>query len=470
MARKLVVIDDDPAGGRLLAAIFAGEGLSVSIAADGARGLELAAAEHPDAVVLDLHLPDLDGLEVLERLLARAPGLPVVMLTAHTEVKTAVRAIRLGAFDYMTKPVDPDGIVVTVRRALELRALREEVVELRRRMGAGGGLVEQMGPSPAIGRVAEQVTTVAATDFSVLVTGETGAGKELVAQAIHRLSPRHAAPFVALDCGAIPEALLESELFGHERGAFTGADRRRDGQFTIAAGGTVFLDEIGNLALGLQAKLLRVLESRRVQAVGAASATALDVRFVAATNDDLAARVEAGAFRSDLYFRLAQYAIALPPLRARAADIPYLARRFLDEVAVELRRPLLSLSAEALDFLGAQPWPGNARQLRNAIRRAALDATDPVLVRAVFQDVPAADAATRAGEGHAPAASGGRSLREIADSAAREAERRAIVEALRAAGGNKAEAARALRTDYKTLHVKIKQLGLRADDRDPPQR
>jgi two-component system nitrogen regulation response regulator GlnG len=294
------------------------------------------------------------------------------------------------------------------------------------------------------------------------VLGETGTGKELVAQAIHRQSDRRDRPFVALDCGAIPDTLLESELFGHEKGAFTGADRRRKGRFDLADGGTFFLDEVGNLPLPLQAKLLRVLESREVQAVGAPHASRLDVRFIAATNDDLGARINDGRFRADLYFRLAQYTISLPPLRERASDIDHLAQRFVSEASVELRRPMNALAPEVLASLREQPWPGNVRELRNVIRQCVLEASGTNLDDAVRRRL----AARLAGEDTPPprSAVGSRSLREIAEEAAREAERRAISDTLRATAGNKSEAARALRTDYKTLHNKMKSLGLSAKD------
>ncbi|HEY2732215.1 MAG TPA: sigma-54 dependent transcriptional regulator [Polyangia bacterium] len=459
-SRRLLVIDDDEAGCRLVRAIFAAEGFEVLAAHDGPSGLEKAAAERPELVIVDLQLPGLDGLEVLQRLKDRHPELPVVMLTAHGEVKTAVRATQLGAFDYLTKPVDADELALAVRRALELRALQVEVETLRRQVGDEGGLAAQMGPSAAIASVVEQVRTVAATSFSVLVVGETGTGKELVAQAVHKQSERRARPFVALDCGAIPEALLESELFGHERGAFTGAERRRAGQFHLAEGGSLFLDEIGNLPMSLQAKLLRVLESRQVQSVGAGRATPIDVRFIAATNDDLQARVTAGQFRADLYFRLAQYTIALPPLRERRDDLPALALRFLREVSVELRRPVQGIAPEALALLEKHPWPGNVRELRNAVRQAVLHSKEAIVQRGAFQKVlgKSAPASARA------AGAAGASLKEVADRAAREAERDAIAEALRVTRGNKSQAARALRTDFKTLHLKMKSLGLKARD------
>ncbi len=465
MNRRLLVVDDDPAICRVLGAIAVKEGFEVITAKDGRIGLARATTEAPDRVIdlviLDLELPDLDGIEVLARLKAEKPNLPVVMLTGCDDVKLAVRAMRLGAFDYVTKPFDADEIVVAVRRAMEARSLANEVQELRRQVSNAGGLDTQMGPSPAVRHIIDQVKTVAATNFSVLVQGETGTGKELVVAALHRHSERRSKPFVAIDCGAIPETLLESELFGHEKGAFTGADRRRMGHFHLAEGGTLFLDEIGNLPLGLQAKLLRVLESRQLQAIGASQTASIDVRFIAAANNDLQARVAEGTFRSDLYFRLAQYTISLPPLRERPEDIPHLAERFMREVSIELRRPIQGIAADALALLQGHPWPGNVRQLRNVIRQAVLESTELLLDCATIQKSLGTAAAARAATAlRAP----GTSLKDVGREAAREAQRQVICEAMRAAKGNKSEAARALLTDFKTLHLKMKSLGVRARD------
>jgi DNA-binding NtrC family response regulator len=452
----ILAIDDDGANRRLLVALFKAERIEVTTAPDGPSGLVACAERQPAVVLLDLGLPGMDGFAVLEQLRQTAPLTPVIMLTASNEVKDAVRAIQLGAFDYLTKPMDHDEVVLSVRRALDTRALRAEVEQLRKQVGGGGSLALQMGPSPQVQRIVDQVATVAATELSVLVAGETGTGKELVAQALHRQSERRDRPLIALDCGAIPEALLESELFGHEKGAFTGADRRQPGKFHLAEGGTVFLDEIGNLPLALQAKLLRVLESRQVQPVGAAQPTTLDVRFLAATNDDLEERVAAGRFRADLYFRLAQYTIVLPPLRDRRTDIAYLANRFLDETRVELRRPVQAIAPEALAALERHDWPGNVRELRNVVRQLVLESAGSTVTRPLVQrHVKSAKASP-------PPA--GRSLREVADDAARVAERELIVDTLRATRGNKAKAARLLQTDYKTLHVKLARLGIRARD------
>jgi transcriptional regulator with GAF, ATPase, and Fis domain len=294
--------------------------------------------------------------------------------------------------------------------------------------------------------------------------GETGTGKELVAQAIHRQSPRRRKPFVALDCGAIPETLLESELFGHERGAFTGADRRKQGQFQLAEGGTCFLDEVGNLPSTLQAKLLRVLESRQVQPVGAEKPSALDVRFVAATNEELEARAAQREFRSDLYFRLAQYTIALPRLRDRVGDIPVLTQRFVEEASIELRRPVREVTPAAIQTLQRYHWPGNVRELRNVIRRAVLQAKDHVIRSEDVQPmlgVAGSELVPGTHQSKVPTPIT-QSLREIAEAATRGAERHAICEALRLAQGNKSQAARALQTDFKTLHLKMRLLGVEA--------
>jgi DNA-binding NtrC family response regulator len=460
MSRRLLVVDDDPVICRVLTTIFVKEGFEVLAAGDGEAGVALGTTHEPDIVIVDLELPKLDGIQVLERLRTSKPGLPVVMLTGRDDVKSAVRAMRLGAFDYVTKPFDRDEISLVIGRALQTRALLSEVEDLRRQAGAGG-LDALMGPSAIVGRIIEQVKTVATTNFSVLVLGETGTGKELVAAALHRQSERREKPFIALDCGAIPEALLESELFGHEKGAFTGADRRRTGHFHLAESGTLFLDEIGNLPLGLQAKLLRVLESRQLQTVGASQPRSIDVRFIAATNSDLQARVKEGQFRSDLYFRLAQYTILLPPLRDRPEDIAHLAERFMREVSVELRRPMQGIAPEALDVLRRHSWPGNVRELRNVIRQAVLESKDVLLERATIQGCLGEVATTPTAI--APRLPG-QTLKDVADRAAREAEHQAICEALRAAQGNKSEAARSLSTDFKTLHVKMKSLGIRARD------
>jgi two-component system nitrogen regulation response regulator GlnG len=461
-AGTLLVVDDDPINCRLMRAIFEKEGWRVVAVGDGQAGIDGAAAERPDLVLLDLQLPGADGIEILKVLKSAHPSVPIVMLTASHDPRTVVRAMKAGAADYATKPVDDEELLVVVRRAVETRQLRREVEELRRRVGRdrANTLDAQMGPSAHVSALVQQVAIVAESEFTVLILGETGTGKELVAQAIHQASARRGKPFVALDCGAIPEPLLESELFGHERGAFTGADRRKHGRLRLAEGGTCLLDELGNLPTALQAKLLRVLESRQLHPVGAEEARPMDVRFIGATNDDLQLRVAQGAFRADLYFRVAQYTITLPPLRQRPEDIPFLSQRFLEEACVELRRPVETIVPDALELLTGYSWPGNVRELRNVIRQAVLTTRDLAIRVETVRALLGTPASARPPADAPPA----QSLKAVADHAARTAERQTIRDTLRRTNGNKSEAARALRTDYKTLHVKMKALGIRAAD------
>ena len=463
MTEKVLIVDDQEALRKLLLQMFAREGFDLLEAPDGRSALEMVATYSPGVVLLDLSLPDIEGLVVLERLRASSPAMPVIILTGSRDISHAVRAMRLGAFDYLTKPIDRANLMAVVRRALETRALRVEVQELRRELSntPSDSLVAQMGPSPQVRQVVAEVSRVADSDFSVLILGETGTGKELVARAIHQGSGRGRKAFVALDCGAIPETLMESELFGHERGAFTGADRRKEGHFRLAEGGTCLLDEIGNMPLALQAKLLRTLESKTVRALGADRTSPMDVRFLAATNDELQGRVGRGEFRADLYFRLAQFTIVLPPLRERQADLAYLTQRFTEEAAIELRRPVQTIDDEALEHLRRHDWPGNVRELRNVVRRAVLRA-EGFAIRAQDIDDMLSLGATR--EPVPETGATGLSLKETAARAAAAAERAAIAQALRGAGGNKSRAARALQTDFKTLHLKMKALGIVAKD------
>jgi len=456
--KRILVVDDEAVGRKLLRAILGGaEGYALAEVETGREALAEAARKLPDAVILDLNLPDLSGLQVLEKLKALSPNLPVVMLTSHNDASTALKAVKLGAFHYLTKPFDQDQLLVTLPRALEKGELLARMEALRREAGKGRALSRILGESGAVKTIAEQIGQVADSLLTVLIQGETGTGKELAARALHEESPRREGPFVALDCGALAENLLESELFGHEKGAFTGADRKKEGQLSLARGGTLFLDEVGNLPLGLQVKLLRVLQERQVKPVGADRAFPINVRFIAATNIPLEEEAKAGRFRQDLYYRLAEFTLALPPLREREGDIPLLAARFAQEASLELRKNVGSLSEEALEALAAYPWPGNIRELRNVVRQAVLLAPGPVLegkaVRAFLgknsgQETP--------GPVEVPLAPG-LSLKKIAEQAAEAAEKQAIRNALRSTGGNKSKASRLLKTDYKTLHLKIKK-------------
>jgi DNA-binding NtrC family response regulator len=460
---RILVIDDDPRIRSSLVDTLELEAFEVVSAGDAETALQQVSADLPEVVLLDLRLPGLDGMEALRKLKEIAPQLPIVILTGFGDVPSAVEAMRLGAYDFLNKPVGPEKILIVVRRALEHQALGTELKALRSKLGQRDPLRWLMGRGQDIQQVTQQIRHVADSNFTILIQGETGTGKELVARAIHQLSGRRDKPFVPLNCGAVPETLIESELFGYEKGAFTGAARRKEGHFQLAEGGTLFLDEIVNLPFSTQAKLLRTLEECRVQVLGAERSLPVDVRVIAAANVPLDREVRAGRFRQDFYYRLSEFVIVVPPLRARTEDIIYLAERFLAEASMELRRPIRGISPEAVQVLLRYHWPGNVRELRNAIRRAVLLSSDLIepayllpLPPSSGVEAPPADVSA-----FSPAQL---SLKETARKAAAEAERWAIRQALRASGGNKSEAARALRTDYKTLHLKMRRHGIRSRD------
>ena len=460
---KILVVDDEAEIRSLLAAVLQSKGYEVVTAEDGAAALQAVPRERPAVILMDLSMPRMNGMDALPEVKRLDPELPVIICTAHADLATAVRAMKLGAYDYLTKPFDVELLILTLERAVERHRLHSRIEELKRQ-GQGSTLAERMGGSPAIALVIQQVAQVAESNFTVLVQGETGTGKELVARAIHQQSPRRQSPFVAVDCGAIPETLVESELFGHERGAFTGAQARREGHFQLAKGGTLVLDEIGNVPLATQAKLLRALEQREVHPLGGARAVTVDARIIAATNSELEESDMAGRFRADLYYRLSEFTIALPPLRSRREDIMHLSQRFLDEVSMELRRPVRRISDEAMQVLLHHDWPGNVRELRNVVRKAALLATDVVTPEHIPALSASAPAHARAG---AEPVGEDLSLREVAELAAVQAEREVIRHALESTKGNKSQAARLLRTDYTTLHAKMKRYGISARDFTP---
>jgi two-component system nitrogen regulation response regulator NtrX len=369
MARTILIVDDEPAIVQTLAGILQDEGFEVLTAPDGETALTLVAEEAPDLVFLDIALPGLDGLEVLQQLHEQQPFLPVVMISAYGNVENAVKATRLGAYDFIEKPPHADKIILTVRNALELSRLAEENLQLRRRTKPPEDII---GQSPVIQQLREQVRVVAPTNAWVLITGENGTGKELVARAIHRFSKRALKPFVEVNCAAIPEELIESELFGHEKGAFTGATSKRRGKFDQAHEGTLFLDEIADMSLKTQAKVLRILQEQRFERVGGSRPIQVDVRVVAATNKNLEELISQGLFREDLYYRINVIPIHVPPLRERSEDIPLLIEYFLQEFAKENDTPAKIMTPEAVAVLQRQPWPGNVRELKNVVQRLAI--------------------------------------------------------------------------------------------------
>jgi two-component system nitrogen regulation response regulator GlnG len=449
---QILVIDDDRDMRWALRTILESIGLSVAEANAGPAGLEIAARGRPAAVLLDMRIPGLSGHEVLTHLRARHPALPIIVITGYGTIQGAVSTIQAGAFDYMLKPFDNDTVISTVRRAIALRGsepdlpygnLKEMITEL-------------MGCSAAIQGLIAKIETVINTDYSVVVGGETGTGKELVAQALHRYGPRRTRPFVVLDCGTISEALVASELFGHERGAYTDAHERRRGRLEVAAsGGTIFMDEIGNLCTAGQRALLRALEERVIYRIGSTTPIPLDMRLITATNDILVDDDEASAFRPDLFYRLSEFIIVAPPLRERPEDVEFLASRFLRQSQREHQTYAREFTPDALDLLQNYPWPGNVRQLRNVVRRVSLMASSEVTAAHITECMPQRSSRTTC-TGSRASPPPPTPLRSLVEHQVQQLERDAILDALTQAGGNKAMAARRLRINYKTFRLKLK--------------
>jgi two-component system nitrogen regulation response regulator NtrX len=376
MAPTILVVDDEPQIRETVSGLLQDEGFEVLTAPEGEAALKTVREEIPDLVLLDVALPGKDGLEILKDLKDQYPTLPVIMISAYGSVENAVRATRLGAYDFIEKPPHADKILLSVRNGLEMARLSEENRRLRQQAAPQRAII---GKSEAIKQVREQLRLVAPTPASVLITGENGTGKELVARALHFFSRRSHRPFVEVNCAAIPEDLIESELFGHEKGSFTGATSRRQGKFDLAHEGTLFLDEIGDMSLKTQAKILRILEEQRFERVGGSRPIQVDVRVVAATNKNLEEEIARGTFREDLYHRINVIPLHVPPLRERRDDIPVLAQHFFKELARENNAPEKTLTPRALEILRAQPWPGNVRELKNFIWRLFLLTTKPVI-------------------------------------------------------------------------------------------
>ena len=448
MAARIVIVDDEPRMAAVVAMALARDGHDCEPCASAAAALAAVEARGADVVVTDLRMPDLDGLELLRRLRADRPDLPVILVTAHACVPSAVAAMRDGAFDYVTKPFDNDELRALVRRALDLTRLARENRWLRAELGQRYAPDRMVAESPRSRELMDLIRRVAPSRATVLVQGESGTGKELVARLLHFWSDRVAHPFVAINCKAFAEGVLESELFGHEKGAFTGALVARAGCFERAAGGTLFLDEIGEIGADFQAKLLRVLQEGEVLRVGGTAPRPVDVRVVCATNRSLRDEVAAGRFREDLFFRLHVIPMQLAPLRERREDVLPLAERFLARFAGEAGRPL-RFGEEAIAALLAHPWPGNVRELENAVERAVVLARGAEITP---EDLLLAETAT--GTPLPPPAEG--TLQECLDRAA--AAR--IRAALAAAGGNRAAAAQALGIERTTLYRMTKRLGI----------
>jgi two-component system nitrogen regulation response regulator NtrX len=456
---SVLIIDDEPNIRRMVGALLDAEGYEVREAPDGSQGIARAAEAEPDIVLLDLMMPgELDGMAVLTRLRERYPGLPVVMMSGRAGLSDAVKATKLGASNFLEKPLSPEGVLLALGSALELRRARQEARALREDLG----LTDQMvGDSPPVKRLREMIERIAPTDARVMITGESGTGKELVAAAIHFGSPRRDRPFVRVNCAAIPRDLVESEMFGHERGAFTGATDRRIGRFELAHSGTLLLDEVGDLGAEAQAKLLRAIEAREIERVGGGKPIRVDVRIVAATNKDLTRAVTEGTFREDLLFRLNVIPIEVPPLRERPDDIPALIGHFTERHRRKSARPAPKWGPDAILAFQRYRWPGNVRELANIVERLAIlhagQEVTPAHVREVLPiDVTGTGAPRDLPD---PTALDG-SLTDILD----DYERLLIQRALSGAQGNIAEAARRLKTDRPNLYRRMRRLGLGTGD------
>jgi two-component system nitrogen regulation response regulator NtrX len=450
---SVLIIDDEPNIRRMVSALLASEGFEVRDAADGASGIARADEFEPDLVLLDLMIPGaMDGMAVLEKLRTRFPELPVIMMSGRAGLADAVKATRLGAVNFLEKPLTPEGVLLAIASALELRMARRERTALRADLGLIG---EMVGDSPAMRELRTMIERVAPSDARVLITGESGTGKELVAAAIHAQSPRRERPFVRVNCAAIPRDLVESEMFGHERGAFTGATERRLGRFELAHTGTLLLDEVGDLGAEAQAKLLRAIEAKEIERVGGGKPIKVDVRILAATNHDLDRAVKDGRFREDLYFRLNVIPVAVLPLRERPGDIPALVRHFASLQRRKSGQVAPIWSDDAIRALSRHRWPGNIRELANIVERLSiLHAGKPIGEPEVAAVLPAGD-----GVSAPPLPDLVQAELTLSDTLD-EYERLLIERALSAANGVVAEAARRLRTDRPNLYRRMKRLGI----------
>ena len=448
---SILVVDDEPSQRELLQMVLAEEGYSVEAASSGEEAVERVEERFYNLVIMDLKMGGIGGIEALKEIKRISPTIQVLIVTAYASVDSAVKAMREGALNYLTKPIDLEELKVQVEKTKVLSDLVAENVSLRVQVKGDFDTSEIIGNSTGIQEIFDTLKMVAPTDATVLLLGESGTGKELIADAIHRNSPRMSGPLVKVNCAALPETLLESELFGHEKGSFTGAVSRREGRFKLADGGTLFLDEIAEMSLVLQAKLLRVIQNKSFDRVGGTETILVDVRLIVATNRDLELEVKEGRFREDLYYRLNVIPIVLPPLRERREDIPLLAEHFLAGIAERNRKDIHGFTPEAMDLLVRNQWKGNIRELENVIERAVIMARGDVLRS---EDLPGHIREDESGQqaGVTP----GRPLSDL--------EREAIISTLAMTGGNRTEAAKLLGISRRTLQYKLKEYGITARD------
>ena len=444
----ILIVDDDRKMRVIMKTLIESSGWTTIEACDGVQALEMYSKERPSVVLLDMLMPKMDGLETLRALKSLDSDLPVIIITAHADVSDAVNAIKIGAYDFIVKPPDLDTLTNIIRRAIEKSKLSRSFRVLD--AAIDNSLESLLGSSSGMKKVIEQIRQVAFTDFSIIIQGETGTGKTTVARMLHNMSKRSLNPFVSVDVGNMPEALIESELFGHEKGSYTGAIDKQKGFFEVAAGGTILIDDFQNVPLYTQSKLLRTVEDKKIFPIGARQPVEIDVRIIVATNVDARKAMQENKLKSDLFFRLCEFTIDIPPLRERIDDIPYLSRNFMLEVAAELNKSMREISGAAIDHLERYGWPGNVRELKNVIRRAVLIAESDVITEAHLEFL--------IGGGYGNKIYSSLLQRKLPTLKLKELEQIAIEEALEVTSGNKTEAASLLQIDCSTLHRKIKQM------------
>jgi len=460
--RHILIVDDEPEHCLFVSRSLTSAGYNPQIAHDGVRAIELSRQQHFDLYLLDIRMQPLNGIQVLQELRMINPEAQAIMLSAFGDVDVAVKCMKLGAYDFLSKPINLDELLITVGNAMKSMQLQKEVQTLRTQIEIQQSADLILGESPKIHELLKTIEQVAGHDITVMIRGESGTGKELTARALHAKSRRAHAPFVSVDCATLPETLVESELFGYERGAFTGATSRKLGRFEQAGNGTLFLDEIGNLSLSVQVKLLRVLQERRFCRLGGKEELPFKATVITATNVNLEKDIQEGKFREDLYYRINEFVLRMPPLRERREDIPLLVKSFLDNFNRRFNKAVKSISPEVLALFQAYPWPGNIREMKNVIKRAVVLADEAIDVQHLPEPLFAqAQEQTRASSAYnLPAELTGTSLKEIVKHEIENLERRVIQETLEASRWNRSVAAKKLEIDYKTLYNKMKEYGI----------
>jgi len=450
MKAKILVVDDESSHRQMIKAVLSAEGYEIREAADGNQAVKAVEEKFHDLVLMDIRMPGLSGIEALQKIKDISPGIPVIIMTAYASVNTAIDALKSGAYDYLTKPLDIEELKILVAKALQFQKLEQENIYLKEQLNSRFDFSNIIGRSPAMKQLFETMALVAPSEAGVLIVGESGTGKELIANAIHQNSSRAQRPFIKVNCAALPETLLESELFGHEKGAFTGATARKQGRFQLAHNGSLLLDEIGEMSPPTQAKILRVLQEREFEPIGSTQTIKVDTRVIAATNKNLEEEIKEGRFREDLFYRINVVTIRVPPLRERREDIPLLADFFLKRFAEKNRRVLKGFTPRAMDLLMRHDWSGNVRELENVIERAVIMARGEMVTPMEFpENLKALDVELKEpGFDLSP----GRSLKEV--------EKEMILRTLAETGGNRTHAADILGISRRTLQLKLKEYGI----------